>query len=479
MKIYLIEIKIIKNKYFKIKVEKGNKMLDLQEIITDQVRLYIGDEVPDEYLSDQCVKDVPAVYAVALPKTHDEVVKLVQFAKEQELTIIARGANTGVAGAQVPLHGEELIIDLKLMNRILDLDEETFTLTVEPGVLVGDIHQYVESKGYFYPPDPASKHSSIGGNVATNAGGLRAVKYGVTRDYVREMDVVLPSGEELTLGSLNIKSSSGYDLLDLFIGSEGTLGITTQIKLRLLPLPEVTQTVLIAFDNVFQATEGTLSVLTSGATPSEIELFERDAVYYAEQHLGYPLQAQQGEAFLLIEIDGNDGAELVARMEMITDAVANDALEVIPLMEEEEARKAELIRDNILIGLMEYTEYEMLDEVVPINQFAELIEYTKSLQEKHGLNVLNFGHAGDGNVHTILMRDDLSEEEWETRRAALLDDLYQKVQELGGLPSAEHGIGIVKKEYLDKMSADINLKYMRKIKEIFDPENRLNPGKLF
>lgn len=414
-----------------------------------------------------------------MPKTHEEVVAIVQFAKEKKLTLIARGAGTGVAGSQVPVHGEELIIDLKLMNQIGELDEETFTLTVEPGALVGDIHQFVESKGYFYPPDPASKHSSIGGNVATNAGGLRAVKYGTTRDYVREMTVVLPSGEEMTLGSLNIKASSGYDLLDLFIGSEGTLGITTQIKLRLLPLPEATQTALIAFDDVFKATEATLAILSSGADPAEVELFEKDAVYYAEQYLGYSLQARQGEAFLLVEIDGNDEDELTARMDMIIEAVANLSLEMIPLIIEEEATKARMIRDNILIGLMEFTEYEMLDEVVPINKFGELIEYTKILQEKHGLSIINFGHSGDGNVHTILMRGELTEEEWETKRAALLDDLYQKVQDLGGLPSAEHGIGTVKKDYLEKMADAVNLDYMRKIKAVFDPDNRLNPGKLF
>jgi glycolate oxidase len=454
-------------------------MVQLDEIIKDKNRLYIGADVPKEYLVDQYVKDVPAIYAVALPKTHEEVVDLVKFAKEQELTIIARGAGTGVAGAQVPIHGEELIIDVHLMNRIGELDEETFTLTVEPGVLVGDIHEYAESKGYFYPPDPASKHSSIGGNVATNAGGLRAVKYGVTRDYVREMTVVLPSGEEMTLGSLNIKDSSGYDLLDLFIGSEGTLGITTQIKLRLLPLPEVTQTALIAFEDVNKATAGTLAILASGADPSEVEMFEKDAVYYAEQHLGYSLQAEQGQAFLLVEIDGNDEAELDARMKMIIEAVREVSLEMIPLVIEEEETKARLLRDNILIGLMEFTEYEMLDEVVPINKFGELIDYTKDLQDKHGLSVINFGHAGDGNVHTVLMRDDLSEEEWTSKRAALLDDLYQKVQELGGLPSAEHGIGTVKKDYLDQMTDAVNLEYMRKIKEVFDPDNRLNPGKVF
>lgn len=454
-------------------------MVQLEEIITDDNRLYIGDAVPDEYLSDQYVKEVPAVYAVALPKTHDEVVELVNFAQEKELTIIARGAGTGVAGAQVPMHGEELIIDVHLMDQIGELDEETFTLTVDPGVLVGDIHEYAERMGYLYPPDPASKHSSIGGNVATNAGGLRAVKYGTTRDYVRELTVVLPSGEEMTLGSLNIKDSSGYDLLDLFIGSEGTLGITTQIKLRLLPLPEATQTALIAFENVMKATEGTLAILASGADPSEVEMFEKDAVYYAEQHLGYPLQAERGEAFLLVEIDGNDEVELSARMNMLIEAVSKLSLEMIPLVVEEEETKTRLLRDNILIGLMEFTEYEMLDEVVPINKFGELIDYTKGLQEEHGISVINFGHAGDGNVHTILMRDDLSEKEWETKRATLLADLYQKVQALGGLPSAEHGIGTVKKAYLEQMTNEVNLQYMRKIKAVFDPDNRLNPGKVF
>jgi len=454
-------------------------MTHLQEIIKDNERLFIGEEVPEDYLDDQYLTDIDPIYGVALPKTHEEIVELIQFAKEEDLKIIARGAGTGVAGAQVPIHGNELIIDVHLMNQIIELDEDTFTLTVEPGVLVGDIHDYVENKGYFYPPDPASKHSSIGGNVATNAGGLRAVKYGTTRDYVREITVVLPTGEEMTLGSLNIKDSSGFDLLDLFIGSEGTLGITTQIKLEIIPQPKARQTVLLAFEDVFDATRGTLAILRSGADPSEVELFEKKAVYYAEQHLEYPLQTQKGDAYLLVEIDGNDEAELAARMDLILEATQTLAIETISLVNEEEAKKARMIRDNILIGLMEFTEYEMLDEVVPINKFGELIHYTKELQEKHDLSVLNFGHSGDGNVHTVLMRDDLSEKEWETKKAALLDDLYQKVSDLGGLPSAEHGIGTVKKPYLEKMADAVNLKYMREIKKIFDPENRLNPGKLF
>jgi glycolate oxidase len=453
-------------------------MTTLDSIITDSTRLFIGDAVPETYYKDTYVKNIKPVHAVALPVTHEEVQALVQFAIEKDLKILARGAGTGVAGAQVPLEGNELIIDVHLMDTITELDEETLTLTVEPGVLVGDIHTYVESKGYFYPPDPASKHSTIGGNVATNAGGLRAVKYGTTRQYVREMTVVLPSGESMTLGSKNIKDSSGYDLKDLFIGSEGTLGITTQIKLKLIPLPKASLSILLAFDTVQEATDATLAILTSGADPSGVELFERQALRYAEQNLGYPLKSQVGEAYLLMTLDGNDEADLTVRAELVEE-IAKETARESHVLTEEEAAKNWALRDNILLGLTVFTEFELLDEVVPINKFAELIESTKAMQEKHGLNVLNFGHAGDGNVHTLLMKDDLSEEEWTRRRAALLKDLYQKVADLGGLPSAEHGIGIVKKEYMASMTDDINLKYMRAIKQVFDPDNRLNPGKVF
>ncbi|MGO1476815.1 FAD-binding oxidoreductase [Alkalibacterium gilvum] len=453
-------------------------MSQLENIITDVSRLFIGEAVPDFYYHDTYVKNIKPVYAVALPKSHEEVKALVRFAIEKDLVIIARGAGSGVAGAQVPIKGNELIIDLHLMNRIIQLDEETLTLTVEPGVLIGNIHDFVEKKGYFYPPDPASKHSTIGGNVATNAGGLRAVKYGTTRDYVREMTVVLPDGEEMTLGSLNIKSSSGYDLKDLFIGSEGTLGITTHLRLKLIPLPKANVTILQALETAQKATEATLEILKSGVDPSGVELFERSALHYAEENLGYPLKSQVGQAYLMISLDGNDQKELDGRIDTVQSVTKHLTLESHAL-NAEEAKKNWALRDNILLGLTKFTEFELLDEVVPINKFAELIEATKAMQEKHGLNVLNFGHAGDGNVHTLLMKDDLTEEAWTKKRAALLKDLYHKVDTLGGLPSAEHGIGIVKKEYMDNMTQTINLEYMRQIKKIFDPENRLNPDKIF
>ena len=304
-------------------------MSQLENIITDVSRLFIGEAVPDFYYHDTYVKNIKPVYAVALPKSHEEVKALVRFAIEKDLVIIARGAGSGVAGAQVPIKGNELIIDLHLMNRIIQLDEETLTLTVEPGVLIGNIHDFVEKKGYFYPPDPASKHSTIGGNVATNAGGLRAVKYGTTRDYVREMTVVLPDGEEMTLGSLNIKSSSGYDLKDLFIGSEGTLGITTHLRLKLIPLPKANVTILQAFETAQKATEATLEILKSGVDPSGVELFERSALHYAEENLGYPLKSQVGQAYLMISLDGNDQKELDGRIDTVQSVTKHLTLEKV------------------------------------------------------------------------------------------------------------------------------------------------------
>lgn len=450
----------------------------LKNVITENQRVLTGLDVPREYFSARPTKRALDIHALVFPKSHDEVVGLVNYANRKDLKIIARGAGTGVAEAQYPIHGNELIIDFKLMDQILSLDEETFTLTVQPGAILGDIHRYVEERGFYYPPDPASKHSSIGGNVATNAGGLRALKYGTTRNFIRELQLVLASGEEMTLGSLNIKSSSGYNLLNLMIGSEGTLGIVTEIKLKLLPLPAETSSVLLAFDNVFQATDATLAILKAGVHPAGIELFEKDAVFYAEELLDYPLQSQKGSAYLLVEVEGNNQKAIEEDLGMIIQATAHLAVEAIPFFDKEEGIKAKKIRDNILLGLMKYTEYEMLDEVVPINKFAELIQYTKLLQEKHGIEVINFGHAGDGNVHTVLMKRELTEEEWTSKRKALLDDLYAEVARLGGLPSAEHGIGLVKKEYFEKMTDEVSLKYMRKIKEVFDPDNRLNPGKL-
>src|SRR5699024_7267337 len=275
-------------------------------------------------------------------------------------------------------------------------------------------------------------HSTIGGNVVTNAGGMRAVKYGTTRDYVRAMEIVLPTGEVVTLGSLNIKDSSGYDLKNLFIGSEGTLGIITKVYLKFLPMPKFKQSTLLAFDSINDATSGVLKILAEGIEPTALELFEKDTIKYSEEFLKTKLESQKGDAYVLMTLDGDDMDSMKRREETVQRLLKDTAVEIISLNTEQE-KAAWKLRDNILVALMEFTEFEMLDEVVPINRFAEMISYTKKLEEKHGLRVINFGHAGDGNIHTVLMREDLDKETWQTKRKALLDDLYQKVYDLGGL----------------------------------------------
>lgn len=451
--------------------------MEIQNIIKDKTRLFLGDDIPEAYLSDVYIRDVKKAYAVALPITKEEVIELVKFANENNIIIIARGASTGVAGSQIPVLGGELIIDFNKMNNIIDFDEETLTLTVEPGVLLQDIQEYVEKKGYFYPPDPGSKHSTIGGNVSTNAGGMRAVKYGTTRDYVKVIDVVLPNGDATTLGSLNIKHSSGYDLTDLFIGSEGTLGLITQIKLKVLPLPKFSKSMILAFEDVVDGTDTVIEILKQGYNPTALELFEKDTVVYSEKFLNLKFQSQVGHAYILLTFDGNNEDEILNNFKEV-EALATKALEVV-FLDEENEEIAWKLRDNILYALMQQSVFEMLDEVVPINKFAEIIRYTKKLQEKHGIKVYNFGHAGDGNVHTILMKENFDDATWATKRKALLDDLYKEVARLGGLPSAEHGIGVLKKDYFLKMTDPVKINLMKTIKGAIDPKNLLNPHKIF
>jgi len=451
----------------------------MKKIINDSARLLFENDIPKDYLADIYVRNIAQPLAVAKPINEDEVVALVKYANENNIVMIVRGAATGAVGSQVPVIGGELIIDLSLMNKILNFDEETLTLTVEAGASLESVQKAVNEKGYFYAPDPGAKVSTIGGNIATNAGGMRAVKYGTTRDFVRAMTVVLANGEKVELGSLNIKSSAGYDLKNLFIGSEGTLGITTKVKLKVVPKPKFHQSMVIAFDSVLDATDNVLEILKRGFAPTALELFERTAIQYSENFLNTKFNSQKGNAYLQVTLDGNDEAFLNRSINDIAALVKDSAEEIILFKNEEEETHAWRLRDHILYALMNLTQFIMLDEVVPINKFGEMIRYTKELQEKHGITVTNFGHAGDGNIHTIMLRENLDDATWAKKSVEFLDDLYDKVKSLGGLISAEHGVGYTKKDYFLKLTDENLINVMRAVKKSIDPKGLLNPGKVF
>jgi glycolate oxidase len=451
--------------------------MKLNEIIKDSERLLMGADIPEDSKRDDA-GNIVDIAGIVFPTSSEEVTALVTYAKENDLALIPQGANSGVAGSTRPTERKELIVDLSKMNRILDFDLDTLTLTVEPGVKIGDVQKFVSEHGYFYPPDPASKFSTIGGNVATNAGGMRAIKYGTTRDYIRKLEVVLASGEILELGSLSIKNSSGFDLKDLFIGSEGTLGVTTKIYLKVIPLPKVNQSVIASFPTLKDASEAVLSIIRAGLDVTALEFFEKSAISLSERSLGLDFPSQSGKAYLLMTFDGMDEAHVelqIRKLKEVTTTHQPD--EVIPLTSEQ-TEIAWKLRDNILLAVMEMSEQEPLDLSVPINHVATVFQYAKVLEEKSGLGFVCFGHAGDGNVHACVVRGDLSQEEWDTKKFDVLSDIYQYVHKLGGLPSAEHGIGTVKKPYFEKMMGETYIHYLKQVKRAFDPENRLNPGKL-
>lgn len=452
----------------------------LQNIILDANRIFQGDAIPSHYLKDDYVGTAKSVFAVCLPKTHEEVKALVTYANEHNLSIIARGAGTGLSGATAPIHENELIIDVSLMNTIHGLDTNTMTLTVEPGVTLEEIQQFVESKGFFYPPDPGSKNSTIGGNVATNAGGMRAVKYGVTRDYVRSLRVVLADGRDLTLGSLNVKSSSGYDLKNLFIGSEGTLGITTLIQLKVIPLPKYKRSYVLAFNNLFDSMRCVNSILKSGVSPTALEFFERDMISLSEKETGLNFPTEKGQSFLLMTLDGDSMEHIDKRASIVKQLTTeHGAADFLVLSDEALERRVWHLRDKLLTAVVNYTEQVTMDETVPIHHIATLYEYTKQLELEHGLKLMSFGHAGDGNLHTCVLRGNItSTTEWHAKRDTVLSLLYAKISELGGLPSAEHGIGVIKKTYFKKMMDPVYLDLIHSIKSTLDPNNRFNPDKL-
>lgn len=438
-------------------------------IIKDPKRIVLADAIPQSYLTDGLKLKYGQADILVYPKTTEEVADVVKFANANNLNITTRGAGTNLVGSTIPNGG--IILDLSLMNEIVELDKETFTITVQPGILLQDLQQFVEQYDLFYPPDPGAKSSTIGGNISTNAGGMRAVKYGVTRDYVQALEVVMADGSVLNIGSKNVKDNTGLALKHLFIGSEGTLGIITQCTLKLIAKPKVSQTFVVGFNTIEQAIASITTILHT-LTPTALEFVERKVAQWGEKYSGFQFPLPNSQAYLIIMLDGSDQQSVEQQRKQLLANLGD--CDYFVAEDSNQASQIWTIRGSLVRAVEAVTEQDPIDIVVPINRIADFIHFTKQLEAKTKVRMLAFGHAGDGNIHLCILRDDRDDKQWDTDLQQVHQALYQKCLELGGLPSAEHGIGTAKVSYYNDAIPKANRQLMHAIKQQFDPKNLLN-----
>jgi glycolate oxidase len=415
--------------------------------------------------------------AVVWPDTTEDVVKVMKYAYENSISVVPRGAGTGMTAGAVPSKGA-IIISFEKMKRILEIDTENLNVLCEPGVINGRLQRELEWKGLFYPPDPASMNfCTIGGNVAENAGGPRALKYGVTRDYVMEIESVLPNGEIMTTGVKTSKGVVGYDLTRLLTGSEGTLSVFTKIRLKILPLPEEVVTLLAIFNNLEASGDAVAKIISSKIIPRTLEFMDREAIAAIEKFkpVGLPKDA---EAILLIELDGHPSA-ITKEAEKIVDICQQLGAEIKKAEDEDARNQLWASRRAISPALYQIRPTKINEDiVVPRNMVTEMLKRLRKLSEESGIKIVNFGHAGDGNIHVNIMVDKADNDEY-TKGLSLVEQIFKDTLSLGGTISGEHGIGLTKAGYIGMELSRKELEIMEAIKKVFDPKNILNPGKIF
>jgi len=444
--------------------------------------------VGEEYISDTEVARVCHAYdatkqrampdVVIWPSSAQEVSQILQLANERRIPVYPVGAASGMTGGAVPLFGG-ISLNMNRINRIIEIDEANMTSTVEPGVIVADFQNEVEKLGLFYPPDPASKtFSTMGGSVAECSGGLRGMKYGVTKDYVIALEVVLPTGEIIHTGSKALKSVTGYDLTKLFIGSEGTLGIFTKIVVKLIPLPEKIETILALFRSIINATDTASSIIASKIVPRALELIDEEAIKAVGLYKGSG-SIEGAKAMLLIEVDGSP--ETVGRdaLRIMNICKNYEAFDVRKAETEEEVDELWSVRRSISPALYTISKGKINQDIcVPRSNLTRMLNKISEIGTKHGVKIVNFGHAGDGNIHINILIDPSVPEETERAENAV-GDIFMETVNLGGTLSGEHGVGNTKSKYLSLEVKPRELKLMKDIKTLFDPNGILNPGKIF
>jgi len=442
-------------------------------------RVHTGTAIHEDYSHDELSTEEHWPEVLIEPESTDEVSRIMKFAYDRTIPVTPRGQGTGLVGGAVSLYGG-IMLSLTKMNRILELDKDNMMVTVEPGVLLMELSAFCEAEKLLYDPDPGEKSATIGGNISTNAGGMRAVKYGVTRDSVRGLEVVLPDGRVIFTGGKVAKNSSGYSLKDLMIGSEGTLGIITKAVLRLFPLPATVISLLVPFRDLKTAIDAVPVLLSSGRMPTAVEFMEREVILDAEEYLGKAFPDKSSDAYLLLSFDGAAKGEVEAAYRETAElCLSLGALDVFISDTQERQQSIWSARGAFLEAIKaSTTEMDECDVVVPRRNVAAFMGFARETGMSHGIKIRGFGHAGDANLHLYILRDELNEDEWKNTCSSVFKALYAKAKELGGLVSGEHGIGFAKKTYLeDSLGRDV-LSLMRGIKQVFDPKAILNPGKI-
>ena len=441
--------------------------------------IFLDKESIQKYSRDE-TEDLSFLPEIVLkPMSVEEISQILAYCNQHKIPVTPSGARTGLSGGALPINGGVALSTEKL-NRILEIDEKNLQAAVEPGVINQVFQETVKEKGLFYPPDPSSWGSSfLGGNVATNAGGPKAVKYGVTKDYILNLQVVLPSGEVIWTGANVLKNSTGYNLTQLFVGSEGTLGVVTKIVVKLIPSPKLNKLMLVPFFDAQKACEAVSAVFREGITPSGLEFMERDAIDWTLRfvddvniHI-----KEEIEAHLLVEVDGNDEQVLFQDCEKIMEVMEAHHCDEI-LFAETEAQKESLwkLRRRVAEAVKSNSVYKEEDTVVPRYEMPKLLKGVKEIGTKYGFQSVCYGHVGDGNLHVNIIKGDLDDNTWNNILPKGIREIFQLCKSLGGTISGEHGIGLVQKDYLD-IETEYNLQ--KSIKAIFDPNGIMNPGKIW
>ena len=464
-------------------IKISNFVISSLQKIVGQQNIYTDKENLLEYGHDETESLSFPPNVLVKPENTSQVAQIMKLAFENIIPVTPIGARTGLSGGSLCVSGG-IGLSMEKFNKILKIDEDNLQVVVEPGVITQELQDEVAKKGLYYAPDPASKGSCfIGGNIAENSGGPRALKYGVTSDFVLNLEVVLPNGKIINTGANTLKNSTGYNLTQLIVGSEGTLGIVTKATLKLLPLPKYNKLILVSFKSAIDACAAVSSIFKVGVIPSAIEFMDRLAVDFTIKYIDEAKLDldDEVEALLLIEVDGNNPDILMNDLEKIIKVVENHNSSENILFAEDEAQKENLwfIRRRIGEAVKINSIYKEEDTVVPRFELPSLLSGVKEIGKKYGFQSVCYGHAGDGNLHVNIIKGDLTDDQWNIELPKAIREIFQLTVNLGGTISGEHGIGWVQKEYMDIPFSDTEIELMKSIKKTFDPKNILNPNKIF